>query len=302
MAANPGDEVRVAVEAMATRFELVMHGGDPVRLRAAGEEALAEIERLDAQLSAFRPASDISWINARAAKAPVEVEPRLFALLDRCRALSALTGGAFDITVAPLVCVWNFDGKPGVVPDEKARTAATASVGWAGLFLDRASSTVRFAKPAMRLDLGAVGRGYAIDRAIEILRGHGVTSALLHGGTGSAHAIGRSNGVAWNVAWEPSPGESRRFALENSALSVSAIHGKSFVAGGRTYGHVIDPRSGHPTSAARSAVVVGPGSLECDALSTALLVQGSAWLPAFRQRFPGYEAYIDSVAANPSTP
>jgi thiamine biosynthesis lipoprotein len=289
--------VCLALEAMATRFELVLHGGDAERLRAAGEEALGEIARLDRQLSFYRPSSDITWINASAADGPVRVEPGLFALLERCTALSAATDGAFDVTVAPLMRAWGFVGRGGALPDEPVLDDALGRVGSRGLLLDRAASSVEFARPGMSIDLGAAGKGYAVDGAMRILRDHGVGSALLHGGTSSIHAVGaRPDGSPWPVAWagargEP-PREPRTFALRNSSLSASAVTGKSFVAGGREYGHVIDPRSGRAMTGARAAVVTGPGSLECDALSTALLVLGASWLPTLRARFPAYDGAV----------
>ena len=278
---------------MGTRFELVLGPGDPVRLRAAGEEALAEIARLDGQLSAYRPSSDVSWINARASRAPVKIEPGLFALLERCRALSRATEGAFDISVGPLMRAWGFVDGAGAVPSDAVRQDAESSVGWRHLHLDPAASTVQFGRPDMRIDLGAVGKGCAVDSAIEILRGHGITSALLHGGTSSVHALGAPpDSPAWRIAWKPPAGSPRAFDLRDSALSVSAVHGKTFESQGRVYGHVMDPRSGAPTTAARAVAVRGRTSLECDALSTALLVLGADWLGEFGCRFRDFEAVV----------
>ena len=282
-----GPDVRLAIEAMATRFELVLPldaAGDGPRLRAAGEEALAEIVRLESRLSTFRPASDISWINAYASERAVTVEPTLFALLQRCLALSAATGGAFDITVGPLMRAW----RTGEDIDD-----ARARVGYQHVHLDAGRSTIRFARPGMSIDLGAAGKGYAIDEAIAILISHGCTSALLHGGTSSVHAIGRApGGDAWKIAWTPSGGAACVFGLDGRALSVSAAHGRTFGREGRDYGHVIDPSTGWPGEAADAAVVTGPRSMECDALSTALLVLGPAWLPSLRERFPGYDGSV----------
>lgn len=288
--------VRLAIEAMATRFELVLApepGGREDRVRAIGEEALAEIARLETRLSAYRPDSDISWCNAHAGQRAVTVEPTLFALLQRCLALSAAAGGAFDITIGPLMRAWKFVGDSGAVPTADAVADARGRVGYRHVRLDAEASSIRFARLGMGLDLGAAGKGYAIDEAIGVLRAHGCTSALLHGGTSSVHAIGRPpDGDAWKIAWSPPGGPERVFELRDSALSVSAAHGKAFCQDGRQYGHVIDPCTGWPGGAATSAVVTGPGSLECDALSTALLVLGADWLPTLRARFPGYDGAV----------
>jgi thiamine biosynthesis lipoprotein len=285
--------VTLALHAMATRFELVLHGEDPVLLRAAGEEALAEIERLEARLSLFRPTSAISHLNAFAAERPVRVEPRLFDLLRHSQRLSVETGGAFDITVAPLMRCWGFMGGTGRMPAPEALAEARAKVGMHLVELDEAGFTVRFARPGVMLDLGAIGKGYALDCAVEILREAGVTSALLHGGTSTVFGLGRPpDGDAWPVAIQK-PATSAEIAeaqrtgrdeppatlavvkLSDEALSVSAVWGKFFSDAGKTYGHVIDPRVGAPTEHAVLAAVAIPSATESDALSTALLTLGT---------------------------
>ncbi|HWW03134.1 MAG TPA: FAD:protein FMN transferase [Candidatus Acidoferrum sp.] len=282
----------LARHAMATRFELVLHGENPVALRAAGEEALDEIERLESQLSLFRPSSEVAHLNARAAWGPVRVTPGLFALLQHAKELHAETQGAFDITVAPLVRCWGFMGGTGSVPKPEELESARAKVGMHLVELNRADFTVRFAREGVMLDLGAIGKGYAVERATELLREAGVTSALLHGGTSTVYAVGsQPDGESWRVAVEnprtaissraapaepqpASPGPLTTVPLKDEAMSVSGVWGKSFEAEGQVFGHVLDPRSGRPVSGAVLAAVVLPSATETDALSTALLTLG----------------------------
>ncbi len=301
--------VTLARHAMATRFELVLHGENPVALRAAGEEALEEIERLEAQLSLYRPASEIAHLNARAAQGPVRVTPSLFALLERAQKLHAESGGAFDITIAPLVRCWGFMGGHGQLPRPEAVARARANVGMSLVHLDRETLRVQFAREGVMLDLGAIGKGYAIERAAEVLREAGVTSALLHGGTSTVYALGHPPGARfWRVAVEnpqgrtgaqsvsglrelpgaeqsskevspshaegpgTSPAPLAIVPLKDEALSVSAVWGRCFQAEGRTFGHVLDPRTGQPATGAVLAAVALPSATETDALSTALLV------------------------------
>jgi FAD:protein FMN transferase len=285
------ETVALARHAMATRFEIVLHGKDPIALRAAAEEALTEVERLDAQLSLYQPASEISFINMRAAHEPVRVEPRLYALLTRAKRLQQETGGAFDITIAPLMRCWGFMAGGGALPDATEIAKARAKVGMQWVELNDKEFTVRFLREGVMLDLGAIGKGHALEMAAEILREDGVTSALLHGGTSTVYAIGAPPGEeGWKIAIEQPDSEigadERSSAagvanpvlaialLRDEAMSVSAVHGKSFTAEGRTYGHVIDPRSGQPTQGAALAAVVLPSATETDALSTALLTVG----------------------------
>lgn len=271
---------------MATRFEIVLHGGNPVALRAAGEEALDEIDRIEAQLSLYKPTSEIAHVNARAAREPVRVSPPVFRLLEHAQRLSAETEGAFDITIAPLVRCWGFMGGTGRMPDLLEVEESRSKVGMNLIHLDGHEFTVSFARDGVMLDLGAIGKGYALERAVELLRDAGVTSAMIHGGTSTVHAIGRPPGnEPWKIAIERPQQDAAQPAellalvpLENEAMSVSAIWGRSFQSGEKSYGHVIDPRTGHPAEAALLSAVVLPSATETDALSTALLTMGSAGL------------------------
>jgi thiamine biosynthesis lipoprotein len=285
-----------AIEAMATRFEIVLPDGSSdggYDARAVAEDALAEIARLDSRLSIYQPMSDVSWINGHAGQREVKVEPRLFALLQRCVELSEATDGAFDVTVGPLMRAWKFVGDTGALPSPDAVAGARSRAGYQHLRLDPGASTIRFARDGMAIDLGAVGKGFAIDEAIAILRAHGVNRALLHGGTSSVHAIGcPADGDAWRIAWSPRTGGATILELRDSALSVSAQHGKAFFHDGHRFGHVFDPGTGWPADGPGGAVVTGPRSLECDALSTALLVNGGDWLRVMRLRFPDYDGMV----------
>ena len=285
---------------MATRFEIVLNGDDPVALRAAGEEALNEIERIEAQLSLYRATSEIAHLNARAANQAVRVTPSLFALLQIAQKLHQETGGAFDITIAPLVQCWGFMGGSGQLPQSEEVAQARAAVGMHLVRLARADFTVRFSRPGVMLDLGAIGKGYTIERAAEVLREAGVTSALLHGGTSTVYALGRPpEGEYWKVAVEnpPMPGAMSptylaTVPLKDQAMSVSAVWGKSFQAGGKTFGHVLDPRTGQPAMGAVLAAVILPCATETDALSTALLVLGTQGHKAIANLRPGMRTLL----------
>ncbi len=292
---TPDSPVRLAVHAMATRFEIYLPGEDTARLRSAGEEALREIEALELQLSRYRSESDIYRTNARAYREPVRLEARLFALLKRAAELSRLTDGAFDITVTPLLRAWGLDGG-GKIPEPSELEAAHARVGISAMHLCGSDSTVRFEREWMEIDLGAIGKGYAIERAVEVIRECGVTSALIHGGTSTIYALGAPpDADAWRVAIDdPTNGGTLPDALDlrDCSLSVSAVHGKSFTREGKRYGHVIDPRTGAPTEGALLAAVWGPSPTDTDALSTALLVLGEPGLELLRDRMPDYEGLV----------
>jgi thiamine biosynthesis lipoprotein len=288
------DKVKLACNAMATRFEIVLHGANTVALRAAGEEALREIERLHAQLSLYSESSEVSFINARAARQAVRVEPRLFQLLQRARRICEETQGAFDITVGPLLRCWGFMGANGKMPSAEEIEEARSRVGMDKVILDEKRSEIRFAREGVMIDLGSIGKGYALEVARDILLEAGIESAFLHGGTSTICAIGKPpEAEAWKVAidlpksalaeanqgivklrTEEAQTPLAVVRLDGQALSVSAVHGKSFTAEGKSYGHVIDPRMGWPAQGALLAAVALESATDTDAFSTALLLAG----------------------------
>ncbi len=278
---------------MACRFELILEGDDPVRLRSAGEEALTEIERLDAELSRFKPSSNVSWINAGAAKTPVKVDPQLFELLQLACGLSYWTDHAFDITIGSLMRLWGFGQAECRVPTVAEVEEVRKFVGVEHILLDSESCTVQFDLPGVEIDLGAIGKGYAVDQAVEVLRSAVINRALLHGGTSTVFALGEWRvGLGDRSIANANGNVHKSIVLRDSALSVSAVYGRSFESHGHCYGHVIDPRTGVPVNRNSLAAVWGPSATYCDALSTALLVLGSEWLSEMTSRFPSYNGMV----------
>src|ERR1044072_6213228 len=235
--------VTLSLYAMATRFELVLYGEDQIHLRSAGEEAFAEIERLEAQLSYYREASEISWLNRQAAKHFVKVEPRLFALLKECLALHQQTEGAFDITIAPLMRAWHFIRDQGAIPTTDELKDALDKTGMRHLEFDDEALAIRFHQDGVEIDLGGYGKGYAVQRALELLKENGVSHALLQGGTSSIATIGKPpDQPSWQIELQ-APFNNEfipRLQLIDQGFSLSAAHGKSFTADGQRFGHIIN--------------------------------------------------------------
>lgn len=281
-------------EAMATRFEIILCGADSVYLRAAGEEALEEIGRVERQLSRFEAMSEISGVNARAAREAVRVNPRLFSLLVQARQLWQDTDGTFDITVAPLMRAWRLI-EGGKIPDPDELDAARAITGMQHVIWDESSFSVRFDTRGVEFDLGGIGKGYAIDRAVNLLTTSGISTALIHGGTSTVFGIGCRESGPWRVGIQNPLTQGKllgQVELQDKALSVSSTQGRFFTENGVDYGHVIDPRNGEPARNVLLAAVTGPSATVCDALSTALLVLGQEWLPELTQRFTGYGGLV----------
>ena len=278
------ETVTVATEAMATRFEVALHGAAEATLRAAAEEALAEITRLGSMPSLYQPTSEIAHINTRGAQEPVPVSPEVFALLEQCIALGEQTRGAFDITLAPLMRCWRFMNDTGAAPSETDLAEARAHCGGPQIRLNPEQTSVQLTTEGAMLDLGSVGKGYALEQAAALLQENEFENFLIHGGTSTVCARGvQADGAPWRIAVEHPDADQPPLGivdLRNESISVSGIRGKSFIDdAGVEQGHVIDPRTGRPTQAARVAAVVCHSATVSDAWATALLVAPDLQLP-----------------------
>ena len=279
--------VRVSRRAMATEFAVFLNAGQYAGGTEAALEALDRVEALEAQMSVFRPKSEISRLNRQAAEGPVGVEPRLFALLELAIRLHAETDGAFDVTSGPLWRAWGFARREGRIPRREELAAAIERVGSHLVDLGAAQGTVRFRRPGVELNLGSIGKGYALDRCAESLVEAGVGDFLLHGGRSSVLARGSRRPIrpspdappaGWVVGVPDPTRPDRRLAelrLEDRALATSGTQTQYFRHQGRRYGHILDPRSGQPAEGLLSATVVAPSGAEADALSTAFYVMGA---------------------------
>jgi thiamine biosynthesis lipoprotein len=267
--------IRVHRRAMACRFEISLAAEDGACVPAA-KTALDEIDRLEDELSVFRETSAISALNRRASCQPVVVAPHLIDLLAECQRLHRDTGGAFDVTTMPLSRCWGFLRRAGRVPDRAAIEAARALVGFDAVQIDRDGGSVRFDRDGIELNLGAIGKGYALDRASASLRASGAAHALLSAGGSSVVALGgRGHGWCVDVVSPLLNGRAlARLWLRNAALGTSGAGEQFFLADGQRYGHVIDPRTGWPANGVVSASVVSSDAAGADALSTAFLVGG----------------------------
>lgn len=268
--------------AMACQFEIFLNAGQYPHAAEAALEALDLVDRLEEQMTVFTDTSEISQINRFAAGRPAEVEPRLFQLLLRAAQLHRETDGALDITSGPLTRVWGFYHRAGSIPQAADLHEALGRVGSESLELDERAGTVRFLHPGMEINLGAIGKGYALDRVAELLLASGIGHFLWHGGQSSVLARGdcrpRSGGAGGWVVDVRHPLRPERsiveICLRDRALGTSGAGTQFFRHGGRRYGHILDPRTGWPAEGVYSATVVTSNAADADALATALYVLG----------------------------
>ncbi|HZN33123.1 MAG TPA: FAD:protein FMN transferase [Pirellulaceae bacterium] len=320
--AEPGSHLlSVSREAMACLFEVVFDAATGRELTEAAVAALELLEPLESQLTVYRDTSEVSRLNRRAAEEAVEVEEGLFRLLERAVALSEATLSAFDITAGRLSKVWGFYRRQGQLPAPEEIAAALATVGSRHLQLDRERRTARFTQPGLELNLGAIGKGYSLDRVADALAAGGLSDFLLHGGNSSVLARGRR---IWDLGfgiWDSSKSEIRNpksqipagwlvalrhplkpdvrlaeFVLRDQALGTSGSGTQFFHHQGKRYGHILDPRSGWPAEQVLSATVIAPTAEQADALSTALYVMGLPAAGEFCRRHADISALLVTAA------
>jgi FAD:protein FMN transferase len=289
--AAPADGVATTAEtyllqfgrrAMACQFEVFFNAGQYPQAADVALEALDFIDRLEGQMTVFRDTSEISLVNRFAYERPVEVEARLFRLLLREAELHRQTNGALDITSGPLTKVWGFYRRAGTIPEPADLAKALSRVGSDAMEFDESACTIRFLKPGMELNLGAVGKGYALDRVAELMLSTGINDFLWHGGQSSVLARGTcgpqtTDTGGWIVDLRHPLRPERSIVeirLRDRALGTSGAGTQFFRHGGRRYGHILDPRTGRPAEGVYSATVLTSNAADADALATALYVLG----------------------------
>ncbi len=260
---------------MGTRIIVELWSED----RAAGERdidaVMAEMRHIDADMSTYKPDSEISRVNAHAAQGPVKIGSELFGLLETALEYSRITEGAFDITYASVGFMYDFRARHR--PTEQQIDAALPAVNYRHVLLDRATNTVRFSQPGVRIDLGGIAKGYAVDRGIEILQKRGIKHALVSAG-GDSRIIGDRFGKPWIVGIRHPDHKEQviaRLPLVDTAISTSGDYERYFDENGVRYHHIIDPRTGHSASAVRSATVLAPTATRTDGLSKTAFVLGA---------------------------
>jgi thiamine biosynthesis lipoprotein len=230
-------------------------------------------------MSIYRENSEVSAINRMAGGQAVKVEPQLFGLLQLAAQIHDETAGAFDITTLPLSSIWGFDRRDGRLPAPDEIAVALKSVGCDKLKLDPSKSSVEFSVPGLSINLGGIGKGYALDRVVELLESCEIRDFIVHGGQSSVVARGSQNvddlSVGWSVGLSHPLMPDRRLAeikLRNEALGTSGTGRQGFFVDGRRYGHIIDPRTGWPTDHFLSTTVISHSAALSDALATAFFV------------------------------
>ena len=265
----------------------------------AFDAVFAEFDRLDALLSVWKPESDVLRINAAAGKAPVRVSRKTIEILQAAQRVSAWTSGKFDITFGALSDVWKFDhDQDNHVPASADIVARLPLVDHHRVVVDAAAGTAFVASPGMRIHLGGIGKGYAVDRAVATLRAYGIRDFIVQFG-GDLYVSGRPGDGPWRLGInDPRGPPDDSFAtleLSDATLSTSGDYERFFIQDGTRYHHILDPDTGQPARGSRSVTIVAGSAMLADALSTGVFIMGAYDGIALVERLPDVEAVIVSA-------
>ncbi len=262
---------------MGSRFDITVVAQDSLEAHRYIELAIKEISRIEKLISSWDPDSQTSAINQNAGIKPVKVEDELFELIERSIGISKLTDGAFDISYASMDQVWRFDGSMDKMPTEKEIHESVARIGYKNIVLNQIDHTVYLKQKGMKIGFGAIGKGYAADQAKTLLMQRGVTAGIINA-SGDMNTWGEQpNGQPWQVAITNPLDKNKAFALlpiTTGAVVTSGNYEKSVNFNGKRYTHIIDPRTGYPSSGIISVTVFAPKAELADALATSVFVMG----------------------------
>lgn len=265
------------VKLMGTRFEITVVAKDANIGHDYINIAINEITRIEKLISSWDADSETSKINNAAGKNPIKVSQELFDLIDRCLQLSKLTDGAFDISYASMDRIWKFDGSMKTMPSDEAIQKSVSKVGYQHIILNKKDVSVFLKLPGMKIGFGAIGKGYAADSAKALLIENGVASGIINA-SGDMNTWGKQpNGSEWKVALTNPIDKNKGFGLlpvVNKAVVTSGNYEKYVIFNGKRYSHIIDPRTGYPSSGILSVTVFAQKAELADALATSVFVMG----------------------------
>ena len=277
---------------MGTRIYVEVWHDDRIQGDAAIDAVMDNMRRIDALMSHYRPDSQISQINTRAAVEPVKVDPELFDLIRTSIHFSEVTEGAFDITYASVGYLYDYPRH--VHPSDAEIKAALPGVNYRNLLLDPEQHTIRFAREGMRIDLGGIAKGFACDQGVEILKRFGVTNAMVMAG-GDTRLLGDRRGRPWVVGIRHPDNKNRivlSMPLADVGISTSGDYERYFDEGGIRYHHIIDPKTGRSPTGVRSVTIIGPTATDTEGWSKGVFIKGPVEGIRLIEQYPQMDAVV----------
>jgi len=263
---------------MGTRFRIVLYAPDEATATKAAQAAFARVAELNRIMSDYLADSELMRLCKHAGSEPMKVSQDLFAVLQKAQDVAQLSGGAFDVSVGPIVRLWRVARKTKKLPDPEELKRALAKVDYRNIRLDAERRTVQLLVMGMLLDLGGIAKGYAADAILEVLRGHGITRALAAAGGDIAVGGSPPDAKGWKIGITPLSPTAKTPAqyvlLKNAAVSTAGDANQYVEIDGVRYSHIVDPKTGMGMVGRRSVTVIAPKGLWSDGLDTAACVMG----------------------------
>ncbi|MFS4456165.1 FAD:protein FMN transferase [Maribacter sp. 2304DJ31-5] len=269
--------VKRTLKLMGSRFEITVVSINEDLGHINIQEAIGEIRRIEKMISAWDTTSETHQINKNAGIKPVKVSRELFKLIERAKQISEITNGAFDISYASMDEIWRFDGSMKSMPSKEQIRASVAKVGYEKIILDSAESTVYLREKGMKISFGAIGKGYAADKAKELLVSKQVVAGIINAAGDLTTWGTKASGEKWLIGIANPLSKDKIFSwvpLLESSVATSGNYEKFVTINGKKYTHIIDPRTGYPSFGINSVSVFAKSAELCDALATAIFIMG----------------------------
>jgi FAD:protein FMN transferase len=280
---------------MGSRFDITIVSTDSLSAEHYIDTVIAEISRIEFLISDWKPASQVSQVNAAAGSHPVKVDREVFELTQRGLRFSEITHGGFDISFAAMDRIWKFDGSMTEMPSPEAIKRSVQKVGYRHIILDSINCTIFLELPGMKIGFGALGEGYAADRCRDMMLARGVKAGIVNGSGDMATWGAQPDGKPWNIGIADPKDRDKLFAVvpvKEGSVTTSGSYEKYVVFNGKRYSHIINPATGYPVTGLTSVTVFGPSAEMANGFSTSLMVLGEKEGMKLLVKYPEYKCIM----------
>ena len=280
---------------MGSRFKITLVDVDSISVEKNINKAIDEMIRIENLISDWKPTSQISQVNQNAGIKPIKVDQEVFELTERAIEYSKISNGAFDISFAAMDKIWKFDGSMEEIPSQELIQLAIKNIGYQHIILDKINSTIFLEKKGMKIGFGSIGKGYAADKAKEVMQNLDIKAGIIDASGDMSTWGTQPNGNPWKIGIN-NPFRRDRYAailsLKNAAVTTSGDYEKYVLIDGKRYSHIINPKTGFPSTGLTGVTVIGPNAEMCNAFSTTLMVLGKKKGIQLINQYPNYGALI----------
>ena len=277
---------------MGSVFQITIVAEDSLTAENHIDEVIAEIDRIENLISEWRPETQISEVNRQAGRQPVKVDREVFELTQRALQYSQMSDGAFDISTAAMDRIWKFDGSMYEMPTQEALENSIKNVNYKNIILDSVHSTVFLRQPGMKIGFGSIGKGYAADRGREIMLAKGVVAGMVNASGDIASWGKQPNNTSWKIGIKnpfKRHGIAKILKLKESSVATSGSYEKYVEIDNKRYAHIINPKTGMPSTGLTSVTIYGPSTEFANALSTSIMVLGEKEGKKIIKKYPKYK-------------